>query len=52
MDLDINNYDYEDILKLFNVSAQFNTEDLKSAKKKTIQNKKKCCCYIYVSSTN
>ena len=36
MDLDINNYDYEDILKLFNVSAQFNAEDLKSAKKKVL----------------
>lgn len=36
MDLDINNYDYEDILKLFNVSAQFNEEDLKNAKKQVL----------------
>ena len=36
MDLDINNYDYEDILKLFNVSAQFNAEDLKNAKKQVL----------------
>ena len=33
MDLDITNYDYDDILKLFNISKQFNEEDLKSAKK-------------------
>jgi hypothetical protein len=36
MDLDITNYDYEDILKLFNISKQFNEEDLKSAKKKVL----------------
>ena len=36
MDLDINNYDYEDILKLFNISKQFTTEDLKSAKKRVL----------------
>ena len=33
MDLDINNYDYEDILKLFNISNNFNEEDLKNSKK-------------------
>lgn len=36
MDLDISNYDYEDILKLFNVSKQFNEEDLKNAKKQVL----------------
>jgi hypothetical protein len=36
MDLDITNYDYEDILKLFNISKQFNEEDLKNAKKKVL----------------
>ena len=36
MDLDINNYDYEDILKLFNISKQFSTEDLKNAKKRVL----------------
>ena len=36
MDLDINNYDYEDILKLFNISRQFSTEDLKNAKKRVL----------------
>jgi hypothetical protein len=36
MDLDITNYDYEDILKLFNVSNQFNEEDLKNAKKQVL----------------
>lgn len=36
MDLDINNYDYEDILKLFNISKQFTTEDLKNAKKRVL----------------
>jgi len=36
MDLDITNYDYEDILKLFAISKDFNTEDLKSAKKKVL----------------
>lgn len=36
MDLDITNYDYEDILKLFNVSKQFTTEDLKKAKKQVL----------------
>ena len=33
MDLDINNYEYNDILKLFNISNNFNEEDLKAAKK-------------------
>ena len=32
MDLDINNYDYEDILKLFDLSQHFTKEDLKNAK--------------------
>jgi hypothetical protein len=36
MDLDITNYDYEDILKLFNISKQFNEEDLKNAKKRVL----------------
>ena len=36
MDLDITNYDYEDILKLFNISKQFNEEDLKNAKKQVL----------------
>ena len=36
MDLDINNYDYEDILKLFDLSQHFSTEDLKSAKKRVL----------------
>ncbi len=36
MDLDITNYDYDDILKLFNISKQFNEEDLKSAKKRVM----------------
>jgi hypothetical protein len=36
MDLDITNYDYDDILKLFNISKQFNEEDLKNAKKKVL----------------
>jgi hypothetical protein len=36
MDLDITNYDYDDILKLFNISKQFNEEDLKNAKKRVL----------------
>jgi len=36
MDLDITNYDYEDILKLFAINNQFNEEDLKNAKKKVL----------------
>jgi hypothetical protein len=36
MDLDITNYDYDDILKLFNIGKQFNEEDLKSAKKRVL----------------
>ena len=36
MDLDITNYDYEDILKLFNISKQFSAEDLKNAKKRVL----------------
>ena len=36
MDLDISNYDYEDILKLFNVSKQLTEEDLKNAKKQVL----------------
>jgi hypothetical protein len=36
LDLDITNYDYDDILKLFNISKQFNTEDLKNAKKQVL----------------
>jgi hypothetical protein len=36
LDLDITNYDYEDILKLFNLCKDFSTEDLKNAKKKVL----------------
>ena len=36
MDLDITNYDYDDILKLFELSKNFNIEDLKNAKKKVL----------------
>jgi hypothetical protein len=36
MDLDITNYDYEDILKLFKVGQHFNEEDLKKAKKQVL----------------
>ena len=36
MDLDITNYDYDEILKLFNISKQFNEEDLKNAKKQVL----------------
>jgi len=36
MDLDITNYDYDDILKLFKVGQHFNEEDLKKAKKQVL----------------
>lgn len=36
MDLDINNYDYDDILKLFKISKNFTEEDLKNAKKQVL----------------
>jgi hypothetical protein len=36
MDLDITNYDYDDILKLFKVNQNFNEEDLKKAKKQVL----------------
>ena len=36
LDLDISNYDYEDILKLFELSKNFDVEDLKNAKKKVL----------------
>jgi len=36
MDLDITNYDYDDILKLFKLSNQFTIEDLKKAKKQVL----------------
>ena len=36
MDLDITNYDYDDIIKLFNISKNFNEEDLKNAKKQVL----------------
>jgi len=36
MDLDITNYDYDDILKLFAIGKHFNEEDLKSAKKRVL----------------
>ena len=36
LDLDITNYDYEDILKLFELSKNFDIEDLKNAKKKVL----------------
>jgi hypothetical protein len=36
MDLDITNYDYEDILKLFKVGQHCNEEDLKRDKKQVL----------------
>lgn len=36
MDLDITNYDYDDILKLFKIPQHFNEEDLKKAKKQVL----------------
>jgi len=36
MDLDITNYDYDDILKLFKLSKQITIEDLKNAKKQVL----------------
>ena len=36
MDLDITNYDYEDILRLFELSKQFSAEDLRNAKKRVL----------------
>ena len=33
IDLNIDNYNLEDILNLFNISYNFNEEDLKNAKK-------------------
>lgn len=36
MDLDITNYEYDDILKLFKLSNQFTIEDLKKAKKQVL----------------
>jgi hypothetical protein len=36
MDLDITNYDYDDILKLFKLDQHFNEEDLKKAKKQVL----------------
>jgi hypothetical protein len=36
MDLDITNYDYDDILKLFKLDQRFNEEDLKKAKKQVL----------------
>ena len=36
VDLDIDNYNLEDILKLFNVPLNFNEEDMKTAKKMTL----------------
>jgi hypothetical protein len=36
MDLNINNYDFEDILKLFEININFNEEDLKNCKKKVL----------------
>ena len=36
LDLDITNYDYEDILKLFKITKHFSAEDLKNAKKQVL----------------
>jgi len=36
VDLDIDNYNLEDILSLFKVPLNFNKEDLKTAKKMTL----------------
>lgn len=36
MDLDINNYDVDDLLNLFNINYNFNNEDLRKAYKKTL----------------
>ena len=36
IDLNINNYDLDDILNLFNINYDFNEEDLKNSKKKVL----------------
>ena len=36
LDLNIDNYEYEDILNLFNVSSEFGENDMKNAKKKVL----------------
>ena len=36
LDLNIDNYEYEDILNLFNVSTEFGENDMKNAKKKVL----------------
>lgn len=36
IDLDENNYDYNDLLELFNITSTFNLKDLKQAKKKVL----------------
>lgn len=36
LDLDIDNYEYDDILKLFNIDIHFDQEDLKNAKRKVL----------------
>ena len=37
LDLDINNYDLDDLLRLFNISKNVNAEDLKKAKSKMLK---------------
>jgi hypothetical protein len=37
MDLNINNYDFEDLLNLFEININFTEEDLKNCKKKVLQ---------------
>ena len=37
MDLNINNYDFEDLLNLFEIDINFTEEDLKNCKKKVLQ---------------
>lgn len=37
MDLNINNYDFEDLLKLFEININFTEEDLKNCKKKVLK---------------
>jgi len=37
LDLDINNYDLDDLLRLFNISKNVNAEDLKKAKNKMLK---------------
>ena len=36
IDLNINNYDLQDVLNLFNINMDFNEDDLKNCKKKSM----------------